>query len=300
MTATISPLNFLLPLCALFTPHSVVPSRRPSAKKPAKSSRPVSVPRSPSERQPHRDDSYAPIHSPKTRRLLLKLSGETLGDSSNHLSHPIILRLAHQIKGILSPTLQLGIVIGGGNIWRGAPAADEGQMDRNTADYMGMLATVINSLALQDALENAGVETRVLTAIEMKNVAEPFIRRRALRHLEKGRVVIFAAGTGHPFFSTDTTAALRASEIGADALLKATKVDGIYDSDPRTNPRAQRFQTITYGDALRRRLQIMDSTAFSLCMDNKIPIVVFDVFREGNLRAAAEGRPVGTRVIAGD
>ncbi|NBV97858.1 MAG: uridine monophosphate kinase [Verrucomicrobia bacterium] len=220
------------------------------------------------------------MHSPKTRRLLLKLSGETLGDSSNHLSHPIILRLAHQIKGILSPTLQLGIVIGGGNIWRGAPAADEGQMDRNTADYMGMLATVINSLALQDALENAGVETRVLTAIEMKNVAEPFIRRRALRHLEKGRVVIFAAGTGHPFFSTDTTA--------------------IYDSDPRTNPRAQRFQTITYGDALRRRLQIMDSTAFSLCMDNKIPIVVFDVFREGNLRAAAEGRPVGTRVIAGD
>jgi uridylate kinase len=173
-------------------------------------------------------------------------------------------------------------------------------MDRNTADYMGMLATVINSLALQDALEPAGVETRVLTAIEMKNVAEPFIRRRALRHLEKGRVVIFAAGTGHPFFSTDTTAALRASEIGADALLKATKVDGIYDSDPRVNPRAQRFQTITYGDALRRRLQIMDSTAFSLCMDNKIPIVVFDVFREGNLRAAAEGRPVGTRVIAGE
>ena len=231
---------------------------------------------------------------------LLKLSGETLGDSSNHLSHPIIQRLAHQIKGILSPSLQLGIVIGGGNIWRGAPAADEGQMDRNTADYMGMLATVINSLALQDALEHAGVETRVLTAIEMKNVAEPFIRRRALRHLEKGRVVIFSAGTGHPFFSTDTTAALRASEIGADALLKATKVDGIYDSDPRINPRAQRFQTITYGDALRRRLQVMDSTAFSLCMDNKIPIVVFDVFREGNLRAAAEGRPVGTRVIAGE
>ena len=300
MWVVLPALNFLLPLCAHFTPHSVVPSRRPSGKKPAKSSRPTSVPRSPSERQPHRDDSYAPMHSPKTRRLLLKLSGETLGDSSNHLSHPIILRLAHQIKGILSPNLQLGIVIGGGNIWRGAPAADEGQMDRNTADYMGMLATVINSLALQDALENAGVETRVLTAIEMKNVAEPFIRRRALRHLEKGRVVIFAAGTGHPFFSTDTTAALRASEIGADALLKATKVDGIYDSDPRTNPRAQRFQTITYGDALRRRLQIMDSTAFSLCMDNKIPIVVFDVFREGNLRAAAEGRPVGTRVIAGD
>ena len=294
--------KILLPLGACFTPHSVVPSRRPQKKSPAKSSHPSPVLRSPTENlsRRHESDSFSLAHSHKTRRLLLKLSGETLGDSSNHLSHPIIQRLAHQIKGILSPSLQLGIVIGGGNIWRGAPAADEGQMDRNTADYMGMLATVINSLALQDALEHAGVETRVLTAIEMKNVAEPFIRRRALRHLEKGRVVIFAAGTGHPFFSTDTTAALRASEIGADALLKATKVDGIYDSDPRVNPRAQRFQTITYGDALRRRLQIMDSTAFSLCMDNKIPIVVFDVFREGNLRAAAEGRPVGTRVIAGE
>jgi len=234
------------------------------------------------------------------RRLLLKLSGETLGEPGNHLSPRVTRHLAHQIKEIVSPSLQLAIVIGGGNIWRGAPAAGEGRMDRNTADYMGMLATVINSLALQDALEQAGVQTRVMTAIEMKNVAEPFIRRRALRHLEKGRVVIFAAGTGHPFFSTDTTAALRASEIGADALLKATKVDGIYDSDPRTNPRAHRFETITYGDALRRRLKVMDSTAFSLCMDNRIPIVVFDVFREGNLRAAATGRPVGTRVIAGD
>ena len=204
--------KILLPLGACFTPHSVVPSsRRPQKKSPAKSSRPSPVPRSPTENLSHRQesDSFSPAHSHKTRRLLLKLSGETLGDSSNHLSHPIIQRLAHQIKGILSPSLQLGIVIGGGNIWRGAPAADEGQMDRNTADYMGMLATVINSLALQDALEHAGVETRVLTAIEMKNVAEPFIRRRALRHLEKGRVVIFAAGTGHPFFSTDTTAALR-------------------------------------------------------------------------------------------
>jgi uridylate kinase len=234
------------------------------------------------------------------RRLLLKLSGETLAESGNHLSPRVTRHLAHQIKEIVSPSLQLAIVIGGGNIWRGAPAAGEGRMDRNTADYMGMLATVINSLALQDALEQAGVQTRVMTAIEMKNVAEPFIRRRALRHLEKGRVVIFAAGTGHPFFSTDTTAALRASEIGADTLLKATKVDGIYDSDPRTNPRAHRFETITYGDALRRRLKVMDSTAFSLCMDNRIPIVVFDVFREGNLRAAASGRPVGTRVIAGD
>jgi len=260
-----------------------------------------SVPlRSPSDSARPLDDDYSPAHQQNTRRLLLKLSGETLAESGNHLSTVVTRRLAHQIRDILSPSLQLAIVIGGGNIWRGAPAAGEGRMDRNTADYMGMLATVINSLALQDALEHAGVETRVMTAIEMNNVAEPFIRRRALRHLEKGRVVIFAAGTGHPFFSTDTTAALRASEIGADALLKATKVDGIYDSDPKTNPRAQRFQTITYGDALRRRLQIMDSTAFSLCMDNKIPIVVFDVFREGNLRAAAQGRPVGTRVIVGD
>ena len=179
-----SALNFLLPLQTRSTPHSGVPSRRPPPKPTKKSSLPSSpFPRSPSERQPHRDDAYATAHSSKTRRLLLKLSGETLGDSSNHLSHPIIQRLAQQIKGILSPHLQLGIVIGGGNIWRGAPAADEGQMYRNTADYMGMLATVINSLALQDALENAGVETRVLTAIEMKNVAEPFIRRRALRHL---------------------------------------------------------------------------------------------------------------------
>ena len=285
-----------------------MPSPRPSKKTKKNkskvslhSSSASSVPlRSPSDSARPLDDDYSPAHQHNTRRLLLKLSGETLAESGNHLSTVVTRRLAHQIRDILSPSLQLAIVIGGGNIWRGAPASGEGRMDRNTADYMGMLATVINSLALQDALEHAGVETRVMTAIEMNNVAEPFIRRRALRHLEKGRVVIFAAGTGHPFFSTDTTAALRASEIGADALLKATKVDGIYDSDPKTNPRAQRFQTITYGDALRRRLQIMDSTAFSLCMDNKIPIVVFDVFREGNLRAAAQGRPVGTRVIVGE
>ena len=295
------------------TPNISIPIRRdlgqkiPVAKKtaPKKSKNPVV--RSSSLKfsaTPPPATRYAPpatAHaSSRTRRLLLKLSGETLGEPGNHLSPRVTRHLAQQIKEIVSPSLQLAIVIGGGNIWRGAAAAGEGRMDRNTADYMGMLATVINSLALQDALEQAGVQTRVMTAIEMKNVAEPFIRRRALRHLEKGRVVIFAAGTGHPFFSTDTTAALRASEIGADALLKATKVDGIYDSDPRTNPRAHRFETITYGDALRRRLKVMDSTAFSLCMDNRIPIVVFDVFREGNLRAAAQGRPVGTRVIAGD
>ena len=274
--------------------------KKPKPKNPVARSSSLKFPSSPHLRS-ESPASFDPSHAPQPRRrLLLKLSGETLAESGNHLSQSVTRRLAHQIRDILSPSLQLAIVIGGGNIWRGAPAAGEGRMDRNTADYMGMLATVINSLALQDALERAGVQTRVMTAIEMKNVAEPFIRRRALRHLDKGRVVIFAAGTGHPFFSTDTTAALRASEIGADTLLKATKVDGIYDSDPRTNPRAQRFQTITYGDALRRRLQVMDSTAFSLCMDNKIPIVVFDVFREGNLRSAAQGRPVGTRVIAGD
>jgi uridylate kinase len=173
-------------------------------------------------------------------------------------------------------------------------------MDRTTADYMGMLATVINGLALMSALEAQGIPVRVQTAIDMQNVAEPFILRRATRHLELGRVVIFVAGTGNPFFSTDTTAALRAAEIGAQVILKATKVDGIYDSDPVKNPDAKRFSHITYTEALSRRLQVMDSTAFSLCMDNKIPIVVFDVFREGNLRAAAEGRPVGTRVIAGE
>ena len=234
------------------------------------------------------------------KRVLLKLSGEAFaGGGGLGVDPDVVFSIARQIADVVSSGTEVAVVIGGGNYFRGAELSERG-MDRARADYMGMLATVINSLALQDALEHAGVETRVMTAIEMNNVAEPFIRRRALRHLEKGSVVIFAAGTGHPFFSTDTTAALRASEIGADALLKATKVDGIYDSDPKTNPRAQRFQTITYGDALRRRLQIMDSTAFSLCMDNKIPIVVFDVFREGNLRAAAQGRPVGTRVIAGE
>lgn len=232
---------------------------------------------------------------PKFKRILLKLSGEVLGDDQEHLSPGNTDKIARQIKEIHEMGVQVAVVIGGGNIWRGLTPSHSG-MDRSTADYMGMLATVINGLGLQDALERKGVMTRVQTAIEMKNVAEPFIRRRAIRHLEKRRVVIFVAGTGNPFFSTDTTAALRASEINADVVLKATKVDGIYDADPKKYPDAKRFSKITYIEALRRRLQVMDSTAFSLCMDNKVPIVVFDVFKRGNLKAVALGKKVGTLV----
>jgi len=188
-------------------------------------------------------------------------------------------------------------VIGGGNIWRGLSAANRG-MERATADYMGMLATVINGLALQSELEEIGVPTRVQTAIEMKNVAENFIRRRAMRHLELGRVVIFVAGTGNPFFSTDTTAALRASEIGAEVIFKATKVDGIYDSDPKKNPDAKKYERLTPNEALTKRLQVMDSTAFSLCMDNKVPIIVFDMMNKANIRDALLGRNVGTLVTS--
>jgi uridylate kinase len=229
------------------------------------------------------------------KRILLKLSGEVLGDEHDHIAAGVSDGIAKQIKEIHNLGAQVAVVIGGGNIWRGLTASHAG-MDRTTADYMGMLATVINGLALQDALERNGVYTRVQTAIEMKNVAEPFIRRRAIRHLEKGRVVIFVAGTGNPYFSTDTTAALRASEIGAEVVLKATKVDGIYDCDPKKNPKAKRFSKITYSEALSRRLQVMDSTAFSLCMDNHVPIIVFDVFKKGNLRRAALGESVGTLV----
>jgi uridylate kinase len=194
--------------------------------------------------------------------------------------------------------VQVAVVIGGGNIWRGLAASHRG-MNRTTADYMGMLATVINGMALMSGLEDIGLTTRVQTAIEMNNVAEPFILRRALHHLEKGHVVIFVAGTGNPFFSTDTTAALRANEIGADAILKATKVDGIYDADPKTNPGAKKYDLITYTEALQRRLQVMDSTAFSLCMDNKMPIVVFNMADSGNIKRAVMGEPVGTLVTEG-
>ncbi|MBJ7258643.1 MAG: UMP kinase [Chthoniobacterales bacterium] len=238
--------------------------------------------------------------TPRYRRIVLKLSGEALREpgSKDNISPQIVTTLANEIKEVRALGVQVAVVIGGGNIWRGLAASHRG-MNRTTADYMGMLATVINGMALMSGLEEIGLTTRVQTAIEMNNVAEPFILRRALHHLEKGYVVIFVAGTGNPFFSTDTTAALRANEIGADAILKATKVDGIYDADPKTNPGANKFDHITYADALQRRLQVMDSTAFSLCMDNKMPIVVFNMADSGNIRRAVMGEPVGTLVTGG-
>ena len=237
--------------------------------------------------------------TPKYRRIVLKLSGEALREpgSKDNISPQIVSSLAAQIREVQALGVQIAVVVGGGNIWRGLAASHRG-MNRATADYMGMLATVINGMALMSGLEDIGVTTRVQTAIEMNNVAEPFILRRALRHLELGRVVIFVAGTGNPFFSTDTTAALRANEIGADAILKATKVDGIYDADPKTNPGAKKFDQLTFSDALQRRLQVMDSTAFSLCMDNKMPIVVFDMSDPSNIKRAVFGEPVGTLVTA--
>ena len=234
---------------------------------------------------------------PVYKRIILKLSGEVLKGEEEVIDAQVSDKIAREVAEIHAMGVQVAIVIGGGNIWRGITSANRG-MDRSTADYMGMLATIINGMALQEALEKAGVNTRVQTAIEVKNVAEPFIRRRAVRHLEKGRVVIFVAGTGNPFFSTDTAAALRASEIGAEILLKATKVDGIYDSDPKKNPNAKRFTKLSYGDALEKRLQVMDSTAFALCMDNKVPIVVFDMFKHGNIRSVVMGNKIGTLVSA--
>jgi len=231
------------------------------------------------------------------KRVVLKLSGEALREpgSRDNISPQIVSALAAQIAEVQKLGVELAIVVGGGNIWRGLAASHRG-MNRTTADYMGMLATVINGLALLSALESLGVPVRAQTAIAMNNVAEPFILRRATRHLELGRVVIFVAGTGNPFFSTDTTAALRANEIGAQVILKATKVDGIYDSDPLKNPDARRFDHITYAEALSRRLQVMDSTAFSLCMDNHMPIIVFDMNNPNNIRAAIVGEKVGTLV----
>ena len=240
-----------------------------------------------------------PTNSPTSRykRVVLKLSGEALREpgSRDNISPQIVSHIAGQIAEAQKLGVELAIVIGGGNIWRGLAASHRG-MNRATADYMGMLATVINGLALLSALEALGVEVRVQTAIEMNNVAEPFILRRAIRHLEEKRVVIFVAGTGNPFFSTDTTAALRANEIGADVILKATKVDGVYDSDPMKNPDAKKFAHITYSDALSRRLQVMDSTAFSLCMDNRMPIIIFDMNDPDNIRRAITGETVGTLV----
>ena len=234
---------------------------------------------------------------PIYKRIVLKLSGEALREKGGRdtISPQIVKEIARQVQEVFALGVQVSIVIGGGNIWRGLAASHRG-MDRTTADYMGMLATVINGLALQNQLEQSGLVTRVQTAIAMENIAEPFILRRAVRHLEQGRVVIFVAGTGNPYFSTDTTAALRASEIGADIILKATKVDGIYDRDPNLYPDAIRYDRISYTDALTKRLQVMDSTAFSLCMDNKIPIVVFDMNKPSNIRDVILGRPVGTMV----
>ena len=233
----------------------------------------------------------------KYRRIVLKISGEALKAKGgpDNISPEIVRAVCGQIRDVHALGVELAVVIGGGNIWRGLSASHRG-MERTTADYMGMLATVINGLALQSQLEELGVPTRVQTAIRMDNVAEPFIRRRAMRHLEQGRVVIFVAGTGNPFFSTDTTAALRASEIGAEVLLKATKVDGIYTADPMKDPKAKRFDRITYREALSRQLAVMDSTAFSLCMDNKVPIIVFDLMTPNNIQNVVLGHRVGTLV----
>lgn len=235
---------------------------------------------------------------PKYGRILLKLSGEALGGESGVGIHPeAVQNMAVQIREVRELGVQVVVVVGGGNIFRGLKGSEKG-IERATGDYMGMLATVINALALQDALEKLGVATRVQSAITMAQVAEPFIRRRAVRHLEKNRVVIFGGGTGNPYFSTDTAAALRANEIGAEVILKATKVDGIYDCDPKTNPKAKRFSQIKYIDALQQQLKVMDSTAFSLCMDNKMPIIVFDLFRPHNLKRVVLGEMVGTIVTA--
>jgi uridylate kinase len=235
------------------------------------------------------------------KRVVLKLSGEALREPGSHdnISPEIVERMAEQVKLAHQAGIEIGVVVGGGNFWRGISASNRG-MERATADYMGMLATVMNSLALQSMLEDMGVPTRVQTAIEMKNVAEPFIRRVAMRHLELGRVVIFGAGTGNPFFSTDTTAALRASEVGADVVLKGTKVDGVYDADPVQNKDAKRYEKVTFQECLEKRLKVFDSTAFSLCMDNNTPIIVFDMTVEDNIRKALIGEPIGTLVTSED
>lgn len=230
------------------------------------------------------------------RRVLLKLSGEALmGDLSYGIDPAIVQSIADEITDVVAQGVQTAIVVGGGNIFRGIKGAAAG-MDRATADYIGMIATVMNAMTLQDALERNGVTTRVQTAIEMQEVAEPYIRRRAIRHLEKGRVVIFGAGSGNPFFTTDTTAALRAAEISAEVVFKATKVDGIYDSDPKLNPNARRYKSLTYGHVLNQNLRVMDGTAIALCKDNDIPIIVFDLSVKGNIGRALMGEPIGTIV----
>ncbi len=242
----------------------------------------------------------AEARRPRYRRILLKVSGEALlGDRPYGVDPAFCSFIAAQVAKVQALGVEVAIVVGGGNIFRGMAAAAKG-MDRATGDYIGMLATAMNALALQDAIEKAGVPTRVMSAIAMNEVAEPYIRRRAQRHLEKGRVVIFAAGTGNPYFTTDTTAVLRAAEMGCDAVLKATKVDGVYDSDPLTDPSAVRHDHLTYADVLSGRLQVLDATAVSLCMENDLPIIVFDLNQPDNIRRVASGEPVGTRIDGGD
>jgi uridylate kinase len=237
------------------------------------------------------------VESETFDRVLVKLSGEAFADDTSSISPKILISLARQLAEVNADGVQTGVVVGGGNIFRGTSPQATG-MDRSSADSMGMLATVINALALQDAIEKEGVPTRVLSAVMMQELCEPYIRRRAIRHLEKGRVVIFAAGLGEPYFSTDTAAAQRALEINARVILKATKVDGVYDKDPALHDDARRFEELTYLDALQRGLKVMDATALSLCMDNALPIVVFDVFTEGNIRRVIAGEPIGTVVRA--
>ncbi|MCK4326078.1 UMP kinase, partial [bacterium] len=230
------------------------------------------------------------------KRILLKLSGEALqGRQKYGLDPKVVNSIADEIRDVRELNIEIAIVVGGGNIFRGVVASANG-MEQSIADYMGMLATGINALALQGALEKMGVDTRVQTAIEMRDLAEPYIRRRAIRHLEKGRVVILAGGTGNPYFTTDTAAALRATEIGAEVILKATKVDGVYSSDPILNPKAKKFHRLSYIEVIKRKLKVMDSTAISLCMDNSLPIIVFNLKRKGNIKRAVSGEPIGTLI----
>ena len=244
-------------------------------------------------------EAGAPDEGARFGRILLKLSGEALLGSRQYGVDPEkCVFIAEQVRTAMDRGVQVAIVVGGGNIFRGLAASAKG-MDRATGDYMGMLATVMNGLALQDAMESHGIETRVMTAIGMNEVAEPYIRRKAVRHLEKGRVVILAAGTGNPYFTTDTAAALRAVEIGASVLLKATKVDGVYTADPVKDSSAERYDQLTYGEVLTKRLAVLDSTATSLCMDNEMPILVFDINKQGNISRAALGEPVGTLIHGG-
>jgi len=255
--------------------------------------------RAPLEARPEPEAALAVSGATRYRRVLLKISGEALaGPGGFGIDPDVLAAFAAELKDVHQLGCELALVIGGGNIFRGLEASARG-VDRATADYMGMLATVINALALQDALEKLQVPTRVLSAIQMQAVAEPYIRRRASRHLEKGRVVIFAGGTGNPFFTTDTAASLRAMEIGAEVIFKATRVDGIYDADPMTHPGAVRFEHLTYIDVLNRQLQVMDATAISLCMDNALPILVFNMLEPGNIKRAVSGARIGTLVHGG-